>query len=73
MKQYLFNIYISYDEFLDVYRGVVKNLIVRSDSGLSLQIQACHFLPFLTQIGLRGRFRLTTDNKNKYVSLEKIS
>ncbi|CAG9001316.1 MAG: hypothetical protein CENE_03334 [Candidatus Celerinatantimonas neptuna] len=72
MKQYFFNIHIYYDDFLRVYQGNAKNVVIKCDEGLIIQLPAHHFLPYVTQIGIRGRFILTTDNFNKFISLEKI-
>ncbi|WP_141138435.1 DUF2835 family protein, partial [Vibrio sp. V05_P4A8T149] len=39
---------------------------------LRLQLPASRFRPFLSQIGVKGRFRLTTDQNNKFVKLETL-
>ncbi|PSD40987.1 DUF2835 family protein, partial [Vibrio sp. V02_P2A34T13] len=45
---------------------------VYTDQGLRLQLPASRFRPFLSQIGVKGRFRLTTDQNNKFVKLETL-
>ncbi|RKF20204.1 DUF2835 family protein [Alginatibacterium sediminis] len=71
MTQYYFSIFVSYREFLKVYRGQVSSIVVYEEGGLRVQIPAMRFLPFVTAAGIEGRFRLTLDN-NKFVELIKI-
>ncbi|NOH64721.1 DUF2835 domain-containing protein [Vibrio sp. RE88] len=70
MNQYYFSLNISYQSFLAHYNGAASNILVVTDNGLRLQLPASRFRPFLSQIGLKGRFRLTTDQNNKFLKLE---
>ncbi|MBV7296860.1 DUF2835 domain-containing protein [Enterovibrio paralichthyis] len=70
---YLFNLDISYHTFQHHYSGAASSVIVHTDSGLTLQLPAMRLRPFLTQLGVRGRFRLTVDSNNRFKSLEQIS
>jgi hypothetical protein len=70
MNQYYFTLNISYQTFLAHYNGVASNILVVTDNGLRLQLPASRFRPFVSQIGLKGRFRLTTDQNNKFLKLE---
>ena len=72
MKQYYFTINISYQTYLAHYSGVASSVQVYTDQGLRLQLPASRFRPFLSQIGVKGRFRLTTDQNNKFVKLETL-
>jgi len=72
VNQYLFNMGIPYNEFLQHYSGAAASVVVYTDQGLKLQLPAAKFRPFLTQIGVKGRFRLTTDQNNKFVKLEAL-
>ncbi|ASU22221.1 DUF2835 domain-containing protein [Vibrio qinghaiensis] len=72
MKQYYFTLNISYQTYLAHYSGVASSVQVYTDQGLRLQLPASRFRPFLSQIGLKGRFRLTTDQNNKFVKLETL-
>ncbi|NOI65424.1 MULTISPECIES: DUF2835 domain-containing protein [unclassified Vibrio] len=72
MKQYTFRLNISYQHFLQHYNGVASHVVVYSDQGLKLQIPASRLRPFISQLGLKGRFRLTTDQTNKFVKLESL-
>ncbi len=70
MKQYYFSLNISYQTFLAHYSGAAKSIHITTDQGLTLQLDAMKFRPFLSQLGLKGRFRLTTDQNNKFLKLE---
>ncbi|AEH33265.1 DUF2835 family protein [Vibrio anguillarum] len=72
MKQYYFTLNISYQTYLAHYSGVASSVQVYTDQGLRLQLPASRFRPFLSQIGVKGRFRLTTDQNNKFVKLETL-
>ncbi|USD66528.1 DUF2835 domain-containing protein [Vibrio sp. SCSIO 43136] len=72
MNQYHFNLNLGYQEFLRYYSGSASTVIVYTDQGLKLQLPAAKFRPFLSQIGVKGRFRLTTDQNNKFVKLEAL-
>ncbi|NIY84776.1 DUF2835 domain-containing protein [Vibrio hepatarius] len=70
MNYYYFSLNISYQTFLSHYNGAASNVLVTTDNGLRLQLPASRFRPFLSQIGVKGRFRLTTDHNNKFMKLE---
>ncbi|QSA19688.1 DUF2835 domain-containing protein, partial [Vibrio furnissii] len=67
---YFFSLNISYQSFLSHYSGAASTVLVLTESGLRLQLPAAKFRPFLSQIGVKGRFRLTTDQNNKFLKLE---
>ncbi len=71
MKQYYFNLHISYQEFERVYRGSARAVLAVDDQGRRIQIPALRFMPFLNSGGISGRFVLSTDNNNKFLSLQK--
>ncbi|WP_428772542.1 DUF2835 domain-containing protein [Vibrio sp.] len=72
MNYYYFRINITYQQFLAHYSGVASTLIIQTECGLKLQIAAVKFRPFLTQLGLKGRYRLSTDQNNKFIQLEAL-
>lgn len=72
MKSYYFNLNISYQTYLSHYQGHAATILVTTDQGLKLQLPASRFRPFITQLGLKGRFRLVTDANNKFIKLEAI-
>ncbi|EGR1124975.1 DUF2835 family protein [Vibrio cholerae] len=70
MNYYFFSLNISYQTFVTHYSGVASHVIVTTEHGLRLQLPATRLRPFLSQIGVKGRFRLTTDQNNRFVKLE---
>lgn len=69
---YYFSLNISYQQFLAHYSGSAANIQVVTTQGLRLQLPASRFRSFLTQIGIKGQFRLTTDHQNKFIKLESL-
>lgn len=55
-----------------VYRGAVQKLRVRTDNDIILELDANHLRKFATNQGIDGRFRLITNQENKFVRLEQI-
>ncbi|MBE4473667.1 MULTISPECIES: DUF2835 domain-containing protein [Vibrio] len=72
MKHYYFTLNIPYQKFLSHYSGAASSVQVITNNGLRLQLPAAKFRPFLSQLGVRGRFRLTTDQNNKFLKLETL-
>ncbi|NLS12552.1 DUF2835 domain-containing protein [Vibrio sp. SM6] len=72
MNRYYFSLNISYHTFLQHYSGAASQVQVITDNGLRLQMPATRLRPFLTQLGLKGRFRLMTTTTNKFHSLEQL-
>ncbi|WP_128644343.1 DUF2835 family protein [Vibrio sp. 624788] len=54
MNHYIFQLNISYQQFLASYSGAASKVQVITTTGLRLQLPATRFRPFLTQIGVRG-------------------
>ncbi|OEE62212.1 hypothetical protein A1OO_08280 [Enterovibrio norvegicus FF-33] len=69
---YLFTLDISYHTFQQHYAGVASTVVVKTDNGLTLQLPASRLRPYLSQLGLKGRFRLVVDEANRFKSLELI-
>ncbi|PFG56177.1 uncharacterized protein DUF2835 [Vibrio sp. ES.051] len=72
MTHYYFTLNISYQAFLSHYSGVASVVQVITHNGLRLQLPAAKFRPFLNQLGIRGQFRLTIDQNNKFLKLETL-
>ncbi len=73
MKQYHFQLTLSYQEFQHYYAGNVQQIIVRTYEGARVQIPAMRFQPFLLPGGISGSFCLTLDEHHKFVRLEKVA
>lgn len=69
MKSYFFRININYQEFEKLYRTPNVVVKVRSDQGDTIQLPAMRFVPFFTQLGVRGYFELQLSDKNKFQQL----
>ena len=73
MPSSFFNLSISAQEYLRVYRGSARQVVVRGTDGSSLSFPAEHLRRFVSHDGVQGRFELKYDASNKFVSLEKLS
>lgn len=73
MRQFIFGLSLTYEECLPYYTGDMQAVIVRSECGKRVQIPAIHLRGFIDTLGIRGRFRLTLDNDNKFQQLEKLN
>lgn len=71
-KFYYFRLNVSYQAFLSHYSGSASTVMVMTEQGLKLQLPASRFRSFLTQLGVKGRFRLTTDQNNRFLNLEQV-
>jgi Protein of unknown function (DUF2835) len=72
MTTYTFSMNISYQSYLNHYSGAASTVLVVTDSGLKLQLPASRFRPFLSQLGVRGRFRIVVNAQNKFEKIEQI-
>ncbi|HAH70392.1 MAG TPA: DUF2835 domain-containing protein [Succinivibrionaceae bacterium] len=72
-RYYYFSLNISEDMLLEVYRGSVKRLRVRTEEGLVVDLDAAHLKKFTDEHGVHGRFRLTVTCENSFVSLERTN
>lgn len=72
MNYYFFSLNISYQTFVAHYSGVASNVMVTTEQGLRLQLPATRLRPFLSQMGVKGRFRLATDQNHRFIKLEML-
>lgn len=73
MKRYFFNVSLTVEQCQAYYQGQVKYVLVFADSGEKVQLPFRHFQPFISHLGIYGRFRLTLDNSTAFVALDKIN
>lgn len=73
MNEYYFSLYLSYSKCLDYYHGKYKSVQVTEDGGKTVRFNAEHLRPFISSIGIRGRFRLILTEQNRFLKLEKVS
>lgn len=72
VHRYEFELDLSPSEYLEYYRGVLKQVMVRSAGGETVQFPAALLQPFLLPDGVRGRFVLTCDQNYKQPRLERL-
>ncbi len=63
---------LSAAETESIYRGQARYILVESDQGLKLQLPAANFRTYVTAEGIRGRFKVKIDAKNKILTLRKV-
>ena len=68
----LFTVSISRREYLRYYRGLAKDVIVRSRDGRRIQFPARYLRPFVDHSGVHGEFRLTVDDRRKLIDLQRV-
>ncbi len=71
-KYYYFRMNVTYQAFLSHYSGLASTILVVTEQGLKLQLPASRFRVFLTQVGVKGRFRVTVDDNNRLINIERI-
>ena len=71
MHRYEFDLDVSPEEYLNYYRGVLKQVMVRSTGGETVQFPASLLQPFLLPEGIHGRFILTCDEHFKHPDLRR--
>jgi len=72
--QYIrFALSLSYDQYLKVYQGTVKNVSVVADDGRRVAFPAGKVQTFLTRQGINGYFEMELTPEHKFVSIKKLS
>lgn len=72
MKEFRFNLNISWDEFMAYYEGVARDVVAVSDEGLTVRFPAYVLRPYLTGRGIREEFILECDEHNKFSSIRRV-
>jgi len=72
VKHFYFRINITYQSFEQLYRTPNTVVKAREENGKMLQIPAMRFVPFFSQLGVRGRFQLTLNENNKILKLQQV-
>jgi hypothetical protein len=71
MNRYEFQLQIPPEKYVDYYRGKIRQVVVRSSTGQTVQFPASLLQQFVAPDGIRGAFVLTSDDNNKIVGLER--
>lgn len=72
MKSYEFHLRITPTQYLQYYRGTATHVIARCTNGQTIQFPASLLQKFVSLGGITGRFRLTSDDNNKSLDLQRI-
>lgn len=73
MIEYYFNLQLSYNECMDYYTGRYRSIQVLEDSGKTIRFAASNLRPFISSLGIRGRFRILLTRENKFIRIEKVA
>ncbi|MDR7308363.1 DUF2835 family protein [Rhodoferax saidenbachensis] len=65
MRRFEFGLSISAQDYLQYYRGEVRNVLARCQDGRTIQFPATLLTPFVTGRGIHGSFVLTCDDEGK--------
>lgn len=71
-REVFFNINISEHDFIAYYKGVVKNIIVRSEDGRTIQFPAHLLQKFTSHSGVKGRFKINYGADNRLVAITRV-
>ncbi|WP_232366492.1 DUF2835 family protein [Salinimonas sediminis] len=70
---YYFTLNLSYNQCERLYQAGYQHAVLNADSGHRVQIPIVRLRPFVTTLGLKGRFRLITNAANKIVTFERLN
>jgi len=72
-KEIIFNLTISAEEMLRYYQGGPSVVTTHSIDGRKVRFPASRLRPFMTTMGIRGRFSITFDDNNKFLEMRRIA
>jgi hypothetical protein len=73
MKQFEFHLSISEQQYLHYYRGAIRQVLVRSSTGATIQFPASLLTKFVTPTGVHGHFVLTCDDAHKGSEIQRVN
>lgn len=73
MQSYFFNIKLSYEACQRLYIPGINAIVVTDDNGKRIQLPTKNLRPFVSPLGINGRFRLQVSQQNKILNLDKIT
>ncbi|MDR3456233.1 MAG: DUF2835 family protein [Verrucomicrobiae bacterium] len=71
MHRYEFRLRITADQYLDYYRGTVRQVFVECNNGQTVQFPAALLQRFVTHEGISGNFVLICDEQFKNSRVER--
>ena len=72
VRDLIVNLMISPDEYQRLYQGAVRDALATSVDGRRVRFPAMILRPFVTHVGIRGRFRILFDENYRFQGIEKI-
>ncbi len=72
MKIYYFSIQVSREHLLAYYGGQAQRVQVTAENHKRLDLPARILRKYVTHQGLSGRFKITLDDDNRLLSLERV-
>lgn len=72
-NELIFDLRISAEEYLRYYRGSASSVVVRARNGKTVRFPAAVLRSHVDQGGIHGSFVLRYDQRNRLISLERIS
>ncbi len=72
MQTYYFSLSLEYELCERLYLPTVNTVVVTADNGKRVQLPVKNLRPFVSPIGIKGRFRLIVNQQNKIISFERV-
>jgi len=72
MKEYRLRFAISVHEMLTYYSGHARYAVATTVDGVRIRLPAYLLRPHMTRTGINGEFLLRCDERNRFISLEKL-
>jgi hypothetical protein len=72
MLRFEFQLNISAQDYLQYYKGSIRQVLARSSTGSSIQFPASLLTQFVSTSGVHGRFVLTCDDNFKGSKISRI-
>lgn len=73
MQTFYFTLSLKYELCERLYVPGINSVVMQADNGKRIQLPVKNLRPYVSPIGIKGRFRLMIDDKNKIKSFEKIA
>jgi hypothetical protein len=71
--EYFFTINVSYQDCLRLYSGNKKHVVIIDEAGVKVSLPIHNIKPFITRVGINGRFHLTLSEHQKIKDFTQIS
>ena len=71
--EYFFTINASYQDCLRLSSGSKKHVVIIDEAGVKMSLPIHNIKPFITRVGINGRFHLTLSEHQKIKDFTQIS